>query len=46
MRCIRSIDFEHNRYVTITELDDIIKFNYPQLQSKDLFLIIKKYRSV
>ena len=29
MRVIGQIDKDHNGYVTVTELDDILKLNYP-----------------
>ena len=31
MRIIRNIDKDNNGYVTITELDDILKICYPEL---------------
>ena len=46
MRTIRYIDKDNNGYVTLTELDDILKLHYPKLQNKDLLSIIRKHRSV
>ena len=30
MRVVGQIDKDHNGYVTVTELDDILKLNYPE----------------
>lgn len=47
MRTINEIDKEHNGYVTVTELDDILKLNYGDiLESRDLIPIIKKFSSI
>ncbi|CDW79951.1 px domain containing protein [Stylonychia lemnae] len=46
MRLIRNIDKDNNGYVTITELDDIIKICYPELQNKDIYQCLKHYRSI
>ena len=47
MTTIKEIDKDRNGYVTNSELDDIMKMNYPnQLQSRDLIPIIKKFSSV
>lgn len=41
---IRSIDKDHNGFVTRTELDDIMKQYYPkELGDKDLHNIINKF---
>ena len=46
MQTIREIDKDHNGYVTRTELDDILKLQYPELQDKDLIPVIKKFCSI
>lgn len=47
MRTINEIDKEHNGYVTVTELDDILKLNYGDiLECRDLIPIIKKFSSI
>lgn len=46
MRTIRNIDRDNNGYVTITELDDILKIQYSELQNKDIQTAIKKFRSI
>jgi Ca2+-binding EF-hand superfamily protein len=39
---IRTIDRDNNGYVTVTELDDIIKIVYPEaFKDKDLSALIK-----
>jgi Ca2+-binding EF-hand superfamily protein len=44
---IRTIDREHNGFVTITELEDIVKIVYQQeLSDKDVVTYLKKYRSI
>jgi Ca2+-binding EF-hand superfamily protein len=30
MRIVNQIDKDHNGYVTVTELDDILKLHYPE----------------
>ena len=46
MRIIRNIDKDNNGYVTLTELDDILKLEYPELQRKDIHQTVKKFRSI
>ena len=47
MRVVGQIDKDHNGYVTVTELDDILKLNYPdELKDKELAPVIKKFSSV
>jgi Ca2+-binding EF-hand superfamily protein len=47
VRTIYEIDRQHNGFITTTELDDILKINYPQeLGDKDLKLIMRKYASI
>lgn len=47
MGTIKDIDKDRNGYVTHSELDDIMKMNYPkELSSRDVLPIIKKFSSV
>jgi len=48
LKVIRSIDKDNNGYVTVTELDDILKLSYPLDfgSDKDLSCFIKKFRSI
>lgn len=47
MRIINQIDKQHNGYVTVTELDDILRLTYKEeLQNKNCRLIMKKYASI
>jgi Ca2+-binding EF-hand superfamily protein len=47
MKSIKDIDKEHNGYVTITELDDILKINYKkELTDKNLKEIFKPFASI
>lgn len=46
VRIIKEIDKDHNGYVTCTELDDILKMFYSNLEHRDLLPIIKKFSSV
>lgn len=47
MRAIKDIDKEHNGYVTVTELDDILKISYKkELSDKNLKAIFKPYASI
>ena len=47
MRVVGQIDKDHNGYVTATELDDILKLNYPdEFRDKLLAPVIKKFSSV
>lgn len=48
LKVIRSIDKDNNGYVTVTELDDILKLSYPLdfVSDKDLSCFIKKFRSI
>ncbi len=47
MKLIKSIDKDKNGYVTVTELEDIIKINFKdQLGDKDILPFIKKFRSI
>ena len=47
VRTINEIDKQHNGYVTTTELDDILKINYPkELGGRDLRLVMRKYASI
>lgn len=45
-RSIRDIDQDNNGYVTTTELEDIIKYHYPQLANKNLKKMFKPYASI
>lgn len=42
MRQIKEIDKDNNGYVTCTELDDILKLNYPKKLKKMSFKAIFK----
>lgn len=43
---VRQIDPRHNGFVTLQELDDIIKMSYPeQLNTRDICPIISKFES-
>ena len=44
-KLIRGIDRDNNGYVTITELDDILKITLPQLQPFNLTKLLKKFCS-
>ena len=46
MRSIKEIDREHNGYVTSTELDDIIKIYYKELENKSLKQIFRPFSSI
>ena len=47
IKTIRSIDRDNNGYVTVTELDDILKVLYPRdFTGKDLSKFIKHFRSI
>ena len=47
MLTIKEIDKDHNGFVTLTELDDIIKLYYRQeLMNKDLIPFINKFSSL
>jgi Ca2+-binding EF-hand superfamily protein len=46
MLMIKQIDKDHNGYVTLTELDDILKIRYESLKNKDLSLVINKFASI
>ena len=46
MRTVRTIDKDHNGYITTTEMSDILKLHYPQLRSADLNCIVKRFRSI
>jgi Ca2+-binding EF-hand superfamily protein len=47
MRIINQIDRQHNGYVTVTELDDILKLTFKdELENKDTRLIMRKYASI
>ena len=47
MRIITQIDRQHNGYVTVTELDDILKLTFKdELENKDTRLIMRKYASI
>ena len=43
---IKEIDPDRNGYVTQTELDDIMKLKYAELEKRDLIPIISKYCSI
>jgi len=45
MRTIKFIDKDHNGYVTVTELDDILKIEFPVLAHRDIKPIIKMFSS-
>ena len=46
MSTISYIDKDHNGYVTASELDDILKLFYPELQNRILLPHIKKFSSI
>ena len=46
MHTISQIDKDHNGYVTASELDDILKLYYPELQNKILLPHVKKFSSI
>lgn len=47
MRLIKEIDAQRNGYVTVTELDDILKLVYrEELYHKDLKPLLKPYASI
>ena len=46
MRSIKDIDKEHNGYVTSTELDDILKIYYKELETKSLKQIFRPFSSI
>ena len=46
MFMIKEIDPDRNGYVTQTELDDIIKLKYAELEKRNLMPIISKYCSI
>lgn len=46
MRSIKEIDKEHNGYVTSTELDDIVKIYYKELENKNLKQIFRPFSSI
>ena len=47
MKNIKDIDKEHNGYVTVTELDDILKLAYKkELEDKNLKEIFKPFASI
>ena len=46
MFMIKEIDPDRNGYVTQTELDDIMKLKYAELEKRDLIPIISKYCSI
>jgi len=43
---IKQIDPDRNGYITNTELDDMIKIVYPELENSDLHQIIKPFCSL
>lgn len=42
-KTVKSIDPETNRYITVQELDDILKIVSPQLQDKDLTGLLDQF---
>lgn len=46
LKSIRDIDQDNNGYVTTTELEDIIKLHYPNLQNKKIKRILKQFASI
>ena len=47
IRTIKEIDKQHNGFVTVTELDDILKIQYKnELEDRELKPIIRKYSSI
>jgi Ca2+-binding EF-hand superfamily protein len=47
IKVILQIDRQHNGYVTVTELDDILKLTYPEdLKNKDTKPLMRKYASI
>lgn len=46
MFMIKEIDPDRNGYVTQTELDDIMKLKYAELEKRNLIPIISKYCSI
>ena len=47
MRAIKDIDKNHNGYVTVTELDDILRLHYKEkLAGKSIKHIFKPFASI
>jgi hypothetical protein len=46
LRSIRDIDQDNNGYVTTTELEDIIKVHYKQLENKNLKKMFRPFASI
>lgn len=46
MHTIKTIDRDQNGFVTVTELDDILKIVYPPLKGRDLTLFMEPFRSI
>lgn len=47
IRTIKEIDKQHNGFVTVTELDDILKIQYKEeLGERELKPIMRKYASI
>ena len=46
MRTFNQIDKEHNGYVTSTELEDILKINFPLLANRQLKRIFRDFESI
>jgi len=46
IRRIREIDSEKNGFVTATELDDIFKLEFPELDGMDLQPLFRRYASI
>lgn len=46
MRTIKQIDRDNNGYVTTTELDDILKLNFPQLENRKIKAMMREYESI
>jgi len=45
MRVIAEIDIDRNGYVTLTELDDILKMLFPELANRNLKSILMPFSS-
>ena len=47
LRVIKDVDMDNNGFLTVTELDDILKLVYKvDFKDKDLSLFIKRFRSI
>ena len=47
LRVIKDVDMDNNGFLTVTELDDILKLVYKvDFKDRDLSLFIKRFRSI